>query len=887
MKGIFIASSTMSLFISLATPTAYATPDSINNLPWSNRLTMQGLLGPGQIAGFVDDMLPILGNQTQLWYIDGSLMGGQNSSYSPGIGTGIRQITSLNERELILGGFLFGDYQESTHRAKTWVMNPGIELLTRHQEARLLGYIPLNRGNQRYRYLRSSNGIPASTLLDSRRNLNSLTFNNGHTFYDTPVALTAEYGSGVEAEVGQYIPTSQGAWLRGGVYHFAFQNNQNITGVEANIEFYLGKQASLIIQDNYDNQNKNKIALGVRFNLGGPDHTDVGTLSNRMEEPIIRHIARQSYGLVTPVRENFVAAGPAYLLANNVWYFSRFGTNQSGPINLSNCTAQNPCLNLDQQIADGIQTIAPNANLWFDSGTYSLPINGLTNTSIVSLYNGQAIYGRTANFLRQAQGTERPLINGGLFWQGNAAISDMQVTNNAQVIPQFINGEENLIASIGARGQMLANNVLINTLGAADIETFGIRALQATILNSNITVNNPSTNNTAGVGTDLGLSIVGTAINVNGEGPLTAGAANLQGIFYLDSTAINVNASDVAQGAVSEGGTLIVKNSLFNVNAQAASTGTLALVSSINNSVMNINGLASIAATGSTQLEVNSSIFNVTGLTTATGALANEGSATVSNSAMNLSSIQSLGISAINQVTVNQSTFQVNGTNLSSGVFVDNGSSVINNSTFTISGNGVGSAVQTANGNTTMTNSSFDLSTSGNTVAITTQQANISNSSIQVVTNGQGAGFDATGLVTANNSTINVTAQGNAAGISAQAANLNTTNIVVSSNDQAIGVTTTGDTAINLSNLTITGPNGAAGVNALNINAQASQINAISTTSALGLNAINNILFSGNPSFISATGATAQPTVAGGTVTNNSTPKSQCSQNGGASTDCA
>lgn len=51
--------------------------------------------------------------------------------------------------------------------------------------------------------------------------------------------------------------------------------------------------------------------------LGGPDSTKVNQLSNRMEEPIIRHLARQSYGMETPVRQNYTITGPTQIVRDN------------------------------------------------------------------------------------------------------------------------------------------------------------------------------------------------------------------------------------------------------------------------------------------------------------------------------------------------------------------------------------------------------------------------------------------------------------------------------------------------------------------------------------------------------------------------------------------
>jgi len=80
-------------------------------------------------------------------------------------------------------------------------------------------------------------------------------------------------------------------WVRAGGYHFSYKNSDDINGVQANLELAIKDNMSLIIQDNYDAQNRNRFAVGLRVNFGG-SIASKNTIEYRMTAPIIRHAAR-------------------------------------------------------------------------------------------------------------------------------------------------------------------------------------------------------------------------------------------------------------------------------------------------------------------------------------------------------------------------------------------------------------------------------------------------------------------------------------------------------------------------------------------------------------------------------------------------------------------
>ncbi|CDZ77690.1 hypothetical protein BN59_01980 [Legionella massiliensis] len=546
--------------------TAQALNEAIPS-PWTARFTGQGLSGNNQLGGFVDSMIPLVADANHLWFADGSFMAGQSDNYAFSLGSGLRKLATINTHPLILGAFLFGDYQRTTKHTHTWLANPGIELLSRHYEARIQGYLPVGRRQQAFSHSMASVFPPAN----GPQQTNRLFGGKGHLFIDTPINLVNEFGTGLEAEGGRYFSLFKGAWLRAGFYHFDYKSTKSINGGEVNIEFYVNNNASLILQNNYDNQNKNKFSIGIRYSFGGPNHTDVSNLSNRMEEPIIRHLARQSYGMATPVRDSFVVSGPTQILASNVWYFSRQGTAQ-GPVNLNSCTAEHPCLDLDQTVADGINALTPSASLWFATGQYQLPTTG-TN-GLVSLHDGQSLYGRTIDFSQTAIGPFRPEIIGALWWKGSGAISDFQVSNNNQIVPSAINGTSvNRILAVGASGNLTINNSEINTSNStANIAAHGVFGLE-NIAMSNSVVNATDTGNTR---------------------PLeTSGIRSLTDSIVSNSI-INVNSHNFSYGVITSKDA-IVNGSIINLNSNSSSANFSAGIQTedaifASNSVINIAG---------------------------------------------------------------------------------------------------------------------------------------------------------------------------------------------------------------------------------------------------------------------------------------------------------
>ncbi|HHF7374046.1 beta strand repeat-containing protein [Legionella bozemanae] len=965
--------------------------------PWTKRYTGQGLGGRNQLGGFVDSLIPIQGNANHLWFADGSFMAGRYDNYAFSLGSGLRRLTTLNTHEVILGGYFFGDYQRTRAHTHAWLANPGIELLTRHYEARIQGYIPMSDRQQPYQYIMASD-IPQSTLSDSGMT-NYLAGGHGHSFIDTPVALVNEFGNGVEGEVGRYFPFLKGGWVRGGVYHFDYKTAKSINGVEANIELYMNNNASLIVQNNYDNQNKNKFSLGIRYSFGGPNHTDVNRLSNRMEEPIIRHIARQSYGLASPVRNSFVASGPTQLLADNVWFFSPQGSNQWS-INLNSCTAENPCLDLYQGVVTGINAVAPNASLWFASGTYQVPTMGADG--FVNLYNGQSIWGRTYDFRQPASGNARPEIVGGLWWTGNGLIHDVQVTNNNQIIPSLLTetGFDELIAA-GATGNINVYNSAVTATGSGAPETYAVFAGENAYVN-NTTIFSASLNegNTYGIygkdnvlvtnsnitsgstglgsvfavkadqdalvltslldviGTDFATltgvyaehnaSLISSIMSLNGLGEqygiyahnngtttnsslhLQNSAAQVYGLYtdndaIMTQSTINVeslpglgsaaygisavgnatinnsfisvasdgglaygisaydgNVSNSTVSAVSEGNAtavsgnngLIIDNSIISAIAnQGQSVGVSAYDGTVMNSIINtVSEGTTIAVSGNNSLIIDNSSINATSVYETLAVFAND--SIVTNSIIKaVSEGNTFGVYGNNNLMVGNSNIQVFGGGFAYGVQAFNNATV-DSSNVSAVGGGQTVGILAVNG-LTITNSISSVIGGGDTYAVVSDSNTVIIDNSTVKATGGGTTYGVYGDMDAfvTNSTVTANGGGEVVGIAGFNRNVVVTNSVVNASGDLFTMGILADLFnSNSGNATVTN----------------STINVLGGSGeGYGVYAANMVVFEGNEaSHVSASGDIFAIPVLSTTVVNNSSPKSQCSSNGGPESDC-
>ena len=620
--------------------------------PWTPRVVGWGMGGnQNQAAGYVDGLIPILGDYDYLFYLDGNFGAGRYNRYFGGLGSGVRQIRNVLNHEAIIGAFAFAEIQQTRHRNQTWIMNPGVELLTNHTEFRAQCYFPTVQNAQIY-YNSMASNYSQLTLNQYGLDINNLYYGSGHQFFDTPVALAEEFGPGVELSAGFFIPFSRGVWARGTFYHYGgYDYAHSINGGGINLEFFASKNISVIVQDNYDNQFKNQFGVGVQLSFGGPDQTQVETLSNRMEELINRHLARRTYGQAIPTRDVMVVTGDRQVSIDNVWFFKPEGVPAPTTLTTENCTAEHPCQNINQSTTDQINVLAPNANLFFASGAYVLPQQ--TNqpqtgrNGWITLSNGQVVWGRSHDFRRRAQDDERPTITGGLFWgnvanniTGNGTIYDFKVVNMNQVIPARITGAPTIIGdsviAVGANQNIQVDNTAIYTsVSRNNTSTVGVFGGQ------NAMVSNSSLNTTA-----------------SGNATINSADARAYGIFANNDAALSYsriltlasgNANTVvginfarALGIQTLLGNVAVKNSMISAqttgsggirgNTEAfgvfVATGTSSVVNSFIQASTSSNSLSAFGLASASGVISGGpgTLVNSTVIATTTGSATNGGS---------------------------------------------------------------------------------------------------------------------------------------------------------------------------------------------------------------------------------------------------------------------
>ena len=826
-----------------------------NTGPWSPRFVGQGLVGNAkQLAGSFDGMIPVAGTADFLWFADGSFLSGQNGNMGGSIGSGLRALKNLSGHETIMGGFLFADYQQSTHQTRKWIANPGVELLTRHQEVRIQGYVPIGSRAQTYSYTMASL-VPHNVLADSGQSVNTIYKPTVHSLIDTPVALNNEFGRGIEAEAGQYLPIHKGSWLRAGVYHFDYPNAPSINGVEANYELFINKNTSLIVQDNYDNQNKNRFSLGLRMRLGGPDSTNVNQLSNRMEEPIIRHLARQSYGMETPVRQSYTITGPTQIVRDNLWFFSPTGS-MPGAITWFSCTAENPCLNLNQTISSEINALSANATIWFATGTYNLPsqmVNSfaLAPTSYLSQYvsmaDGQSIAGRTFDFMQAAQGTERPLINGALYWNGTGQVSNIQITNNSQVLSSRLTAlPQDAVIAVAGLSLTIDNSIINATSG--DTNTYGV-STENDVVVTNSTVNAQSTGtagSTYSIYSNQNALVSNSTLNANGLGDVVAG--------IQANTLTTTNSAITAHGANEVFGVSATASAVVNQNSTVSAAGlnsiaVNALSATVTDSILNATASSNgYGIQTENDVMVTNSTVNTqsTGSTGSTYSIYSNQNALVSNSTLNANGLGDVvaGIQA-NTLTTTNSAITAHGANEVFGVSAATTAVVNQNSTVSVEGlNSIAVTAQNASVtdtllNVTASNSGYGVQTYSD--GINPGTAVVVNSIMSVINTGSGT---TEGVYSPNLATVtgtNMTITGNlSTGVEAGDSATVTNSSITATGQTVYGVLVNNSANVTNSSINISG-NSSTGVQAGDSAVTNSSINATGQTvyGVLGNNSVN------------------------------------------------
>ncbi|KTC95865.1 hypothetical protein Lgee_2245 [Legionella geestiana] len=162
-----------------------------------------------------------------------------------------------------------------------------------------------------------------------------------------------------------------------------------------------------------------------------------------------------------------VSHGKPRIQPFTIWFFSPAGSNQSeAPDYMDICTAENPCSVINQKIIDAIYRRSAKdekVGLWFATGAYDIPADASHhNVQRLKLHGNQHILGRSADFLHNATGEERPLIRGSIYWSdfhGHSStdnyVSGIRVETR---LPRFWGASHGELVNLGSEGSISLYN---------------------------------------------------------------------------------------------------------------------------------------------------------------------------------------------------------------------------------------------------------------------------------------------------------------------------------------------------------------------------------------------------------------------------------------------
>jgi hypothetical protein len=663
---------------------------AVKSFPYWPRALGQGSLAEQTNFFDGDLLLPIMGNNDWIGYVDGSGKYGDDSAWFGSIGSGIRAI----EANSLWGGYIFADHNESNHQKIFWIINPGVELMTTTWDLHFNGYIPASSRQQSFAIFRGYQ-LGFDTPYYER-----------HSFYNNLYSMMDITGPGIDGEIGYTIP--QVNFLRAfvGGYHFNLPDGPNISGVEGGIEVPINSRFSILLRDAYDKVQQNTVLATLRVTFGGIAKRKINPdVHDRILDPLQRHMGAYQTGAGMPIIK-VTRRTDREIIQGNIWFFNPGGPQFTLDQGFNNCTYENPCGIISQSAIDGINSLATNSIFFINTGSYANPIPA----SGFSLYNGQSFFGRQNYFLLPAQGANRPLLDDTLFLNGNNSISNLQIQALAPTLSGITAGIQVNPLAVGAIN-INNNNIFAehNTL----LPNRTVAAIQIVSDNVNVSISgNTLTANLLtspggrvfGVNNESNSPVLITSSAISTSSTNTAGMANsiTAGVFNNGTASVSLLNSSIEISSVS--GSAVLGTGFFGVEHIGSGTFT------IDNSIINLltqNGGGGINAavdnSGPGLLSLNNSTLLSQGSNSLVGGLRaeNNSNTTISNSNIStialgggLSGVFGILHSSTASMTIANSTMyaQSNDNNISVyGIDLNDGGQLnVSNSTSTSVSFGVG-----------------------------------------------------------------------------------------------------------------------------------------------------------------------------------------------------
>jgi hypothetical protein len=573
------------LFISSAGLTQLANAEFI---PFMPRASVIGL-GGSNAAAQGDLLVPLIGDNGQLWYGAAQASYGAGDAWSGGLGTGYRKLT----RAGILGAYVFFDGNNTQSKQRFWTISPGVERLGETWDFRLNGFLPVR--NKRWQEaFRPANELGIEDYIEF----------SGHSMRDRLAARTGEAGKGIEAQIAYHVSQLPGLTVAGGAYHYHYQTADNVSGVAGRLEYRLNRQLGLVLNDSYDKEQGNQLGVGIKISFGG-NAQDNNHLNSRLTDEIQRGIGVFNQGTLSPMRQGLTLSQNNQLVSDNVWFFKP-------ALGLGNAQAdgtyEHPFSGLEQSSVD---QAGSHAKLFVAAGDYGWQDS-------IGLNAGQTLQGRTEDYRLAAQGQERPMLYGSIdvIQKDNVTIDGLQfglgsdpeassiavtgaksVTINNVLIDKHVTGTQTArgIDVINAQGMVINNSEIRVASNGVNAAAYGLA-----VLGSDLTINNSQITSQAqgktvkasairsiGVGNNH-LAINNSSLNAIAEGTVEAVAYGVEqsysafggdeaNFINLDHVKVNVQANGKlataiglqADGLIANLG-VTIQNSQFSVLANAS-----------------------------------------------------------------------------------------------------------------------------------------------------------------------------------------------------------------------------------------------------------------------------------------------------------------------------
>jgi hypothetical protein len=349
---------------------------------------------------------PVWGRPNSFIYFSPQALYYDTDQYSGSLGIGYRKL--IND-SVIVGAFLFNDYDRAPSGHVFSFLSPGIELITNRWGFSANLYLPVGqKDHNTEQYFAADFG-----------HYDDVSF-SGHNQIDQLVNTAETTGLGADTELSYRLPLfNQDIQLAVDGYYFNPQGSTPITGAAARISIPLNKRLELSMSDGYDNVFHNTVKISLTLDLGSRQthfHSNAN-LQERMTDAVTRNLVAESGGAHTnqPIIQIQQYTGQYTVSTSNIWFFTPDGASQ-------NCTAENPCSWNQNNITD-VNQISPHANLYVASGNYA-------SSGQLLIYNGQSIFGRSIDFTAPVYGENRPQLSGSFSLQGDNTLQDLILHND-------------------------------------------------------------------------------------------------------------------------------------------------------------------------------------------------------------------------------------------------------------------------------------------------------------------------------------------------------------------------------------------------------------------------------------------------------------------------